>query len=773
MSTSHPSHIEGPFAELFDALSTVKRPGDYYAQGALTAPIPRIDVDGLGTLSFPLQEFQAEKLIALAERAPYGRGSKTILDTTVRSTWQLSPERFQIQDTHWEKTLAQIVERAAADMGYPGSVSAELYKLLLYDRGSFFLEHRDSEKTEGMFGTLMVLLPSVFRGGELVVRHGGREVVLALKGEDLSQVFYAAFYADCIHELRPVTNGYRLCLIYNLVRRGKGAHLRAPDYGPELAKACRFLKRWSCELAVGHTPVMPTAAYPDKLLYLLEHHYTPAGLSFAGLKGADAAVAALLKEAAQRTDFAFHLAMVSIHESGSAEETYYRDRRRHRYLEDEENQDFEVIEIVERLQQVEHWIDANDSQTSLEPIPFEDDELCPPGALDHEKPDEQHYMEASGNEGASFERTYRRAALVLWPHHHFMAIIAQASRSVSLSFLRQLVEKAEQKPGVLPSRKQADAHTLARLLIDRWPAIPEGEELPHFYHDEDETEMLAALLDLKDAALLDRFLGQVVCAGRYAGGTNESICKSRSLLGWERTGALVVKLLRRSMRRAFQPCVELVASLLSSLDAESEGMKAARAIANAMIEGLPRATERFASIEASFVTTVFTVLWRIGDKGAAHAAVAHLREHPKVYPLDNVLLPATLALRERSEFTARSRPGLEQLETICLAALRERAAIPLIEPRDWSQNRTVSCACKDCQEAQAFLNDPNLKIWNLKAAKERRAHVQGSLSGTDLDFETVRSSNPHRLVCTKNRKSYERLCRQREQDLAAIATLNA
>jgi hypothetical protein len=58
------------------------------------------------------------------------------------------------------------------------SVSAELYKLLVYDRDGFFLEHRDSEKTDGMFGTLVVTLPSTYRGGALRIRHAGREVTL-------------------------------------------------------------------------------------------------------------------------------------------------------------------------------------------------------------------------------------------------------------------------------------------------------------------------------------------------------------------------------------------------------------------------------------------------------------------------------------------------------------------------------------------------------------------------------------------------------------------
>ena len=32
---------------------------------------------------------QAAQLIAVAERAPYGRGGETLVDTAVRSSWQM------------------------------------------------------------------------------------------------------------------------------------------------------------------------------------------------------------------------------------------------------------------------------------------------------------------------------------------------------------------------------------------------------------------------------------------------------------------------------------------------------------------------------------------------------------------------------------------------------------------------------------------------------------------------------------------------------------
>jgi hypothetical protein len=64
-------------------------------------------------------------------------------------------------------------------------VSAEFYKLLIYEQGGFFLPHRDTEKKDGMFGTLTIVLPSVHDGGELVVRHKGREVTVNLSNAEL------------------------------------------------------------------------------------------------------------------------------------------------------------------------------------------------------------------------------------------------------------------------------------------------------------------------------------------------------------------------------------------------------------------------------------------------------------------------------------------------------------------------------------------------------------------------------------------------------------
>jgi hypothetical protein len=85
-------------ARLSAALETVTRPGDFAARGRVVSPLPSLVVDGIGRLSLPLPAAQAEALIASAERAPYGRGEATLVDTAVRRSWQVAPAQITIED---------------------------------------------------------------------------------------------------------------------------------------------------------------------------------------------------------------------------------------------------------------------------------------------------------------------------------------------------------------------------------------------------------------------------------------------------------------------------------------------------------------------------------------------------------------------------------------------------------------------------------------------------------------------------------------------------
>ena len=119
-------------------LGQIKRAGDYYVFGKTEIFAPLLDVDGVGPVALPLLPLQAEQLIAVAEQAPYGRGEQTLIDTAVRRTWQINANHVRTQGRRWNETLKTIVKRAADGLGVNGKVTAEFYKLLVYDKGGFF-----------------------------------------------------------------------------------------------------------------------------------------------------------------------------------------------------------------------------------------------------------------------------------------------------------------------------------------------------------------------------------------------------------------------------------------------------------------------------------------------------------------------------------------------------------------------------------------------------------------------------------------------------------
>jgi len=199
--------------KLLDSLRSVERPGDFCVGGMREIFMPAIEVDDVGRIAFPILPVQAERLVAMAEAAPYGRGVQTVVDRDVRRTWQIDPAKMRIGGRHWDKTLVELVADIALGLGVSEPVAADFYKLLVYDAGSFFVDHRDTKKVPGMFATMVLVLPSTHCGGELVVKHLGREVVLHLRPQEPSEIGFAAFYADCVHEVRPIRSGFRLTLV--------------------------------------------------------------------------------------------------------------------------------------------------------------------------------------------------------------------------------------------------------------------------------------------------------------------------------------------------------------------------------------------------------------------------------------------------------------------------------------------------------------------------------------------------------------------------------
>ena len=81
--------------------------------------MPRLEVEGAGALSFPVPETQIKDLIAVAERAPYGKGTATVLDRSVRDCWQIDARRVRLGGAGWKDTFERLLAAAADGLGCP------------------------------------------------------------------------------------------------------------------------------------------------------------------------------------------------------------------------------------------------------------------------------------------------------------------------------------------------------------------------------------------------------------------------------------------------------------------------------------------------------------------------------------------------------------------------------------------------------------------------------------------------------------------------------
>ncbi|TID25845.1 hypothetical protein E6O75_ATG03708 [Venturia nashicola] len=243
-------------------------------------PNPGLHVKGFGLVALPLRGDDAKAIAKLSTLAPFGMKEKTVVDTAVRNTWELNASEFGFQNPAWTPFFTNLVRQAMVGLGVETAVNPESYKLLLYEEGAFFKAHKDSEKVPGMFGTLVICLPSKHAGGEVLLSHAGQERTLDTATTSAFDLTALSWYSDVKHEIRPITSGYRLVLTYNLVDSSRSAVKQsAAQVYEKRNELDGLLQLWKRDLDP-----------PEKLIYILDHQYTKPSLGIKNLKGQDRAL---------------------------------------------------------------------------------------------------------------------------------------------------------------------------------------------------------------------------------------------------------------------------------------------------------------------------------------------------------------------------------------------------------------------------------------------------------------------------------------------------
>ena len=776
---------------LVKALDKINRPGSFAVGGSIPALLPGLEVKGLGQIGLPLAAAQAKELIEHCEQAPYGKGQETLVDTSVRKVWRLTPKKFQLTNPIWELVLKQVVSSVQSELGLEKQkLQSHLYDLLLYEPGGFFLPHQDGEKLDGMVATLVVVLPSEFKGGELVVRHEGEEKAFDFNSKKNAafEIHYAAFYADCEHEIRPLRSGLRLCLVYNLTLAKSKKVPSAPRKNEHAKEIGQLLKEWNDD------------ENSRKLAITLGHQYTEKGLDWSALKGEDRMQAAVLRDAALAAGCEVHLALLTLHESGSSEgEDYDYDSRsrtrrsRYSYEEDEDEDEdgddteagseHEMGEIYESSLVAEHWSDATGASSPIGLMHIEEEELLQPDLL-RAVISEEYFEGYTGNAGMTLDRWYRHAAIIIWPKRRHFDVLCDCGISRMVPVFAKMVADWKKAKGKKAEALRAECMSFGKTIIENWPVHTRGN------YQIEEDKLLPALAGLEDAGLIEGYITSVLRRDASLE-PGAALAKTLRKHGWKRFQAVLLKHFKKTTFDSFVRDCRLLQDLCANKSApSSEQREVCSQLAielmgslHSLPKQLKETTWRMQEWKReSILQALLQSLLAIEHDALLEKLVEDVLADPKSYPLREVLVPVLTSLGAWLTKNVRATPqGLARLVNSCLAELESITITEPKEPTDFAREVTSFDRSQFFPELKAFLENPNESERAFRTAQGGRQQIVQLIRSHQLDLDTkeVRKGSPYLLICTKNTNSFGRNlklyhedCKRLEQVQKVAASLS-
>jgi len=751
---------------VMELLRRIETPGSFATRRTAGSEDLRIEVKGVGPIEFPVSARTVSKLRTAARPAPYGLRDRTLLDKTVRDCGKIPKSRIRIDQRRWKRALAPMLEKIGGDLGIPrrSRFEAKLYDMLVYGPGQFFVPHRDTEKTDDMIGTMVVTLPSAFKGGETVIEHHDEKVTYRAASRGLT---FIAFYADCRHQVIPVERGHRVVLTYNLSLVSDGresARLAPSEEAALLADGIRTYfetprrPRWSGE---------PAREPPDRFVYLFDHQYTQRGLAWDHLKGADAARATALRAAAERLDCGITLALADVHETWSCEDEYegrrrgYRDGYRGVGVMDPE--DHTLVELVDSEVELRHWVGLEGKR--LLPISslLGTGEVCytkPSADLEPFASEHEGYM---GNYGNTVDRWYHRAAVVLWPRDKTFVIRARASASWAIGELGKTFGKGSLDEG----------RSMARQLLPFWDSVFPKEPSRGFVEKTLRVAEAVGEPELASSILHPFALEQ------HAPETARLWARLLESYGGEWCRNRFARFAENDRGRRSDSWVLSLPRFCEALC--SKGSAGAIAFARWL------ASEQWRRVVSGYTAArrylpgknARNTLLRLNGPILALLESSVIADDPDLRreildflvssELDSAEIELRVLLLRTAASNARtSRPaalGLESVHDCCKRALRARLSEPLRAADDWSVPAPSSCTCDLCRRLSPFLQARDRMRFEWPLAKAGRLHVHTVIDAHDLPVthETRRSGSPYTLVLTKTRALFERDRAQRKR----------
>jgi len=727
-------HTAAIVKALSNASTTSEFSGRYYAEQRLTNTTLTITVDGVGAITFPINKGTIQKLIGSSRPAQYGLREKTLKDTTVRNTHEITADKMHVAYEGKGFTAMMDKIRKALGLSDQTKLIPHLHNMLIYDAGQFFKSHQDTEKLDDMVATLVVALPCPHIGGDLLIRHNKDEHRFTSENLDGDSIKCVAFYSDCQHEVEKVKKGARIVLTYNLVLAG-GEALDIGLANPVLQKALKHYFDGSLEIE---------RAEPLKLAYLLEHSYTEHNLNWNRLKGADGQRARELASAAQACGLVPHLALVEIHENWATEGG------------EDGAEDAEPSELIDSGITLSTWFDKDNHRLPYSACSISEDEICSHAEYADSDPDEQEYEGYMGNYGNTVDYWYRRAAIVLWSESDQVAMQFKFDYPSAVRALVKLTQGPSNHQAVLKTIRSS-GDLLFQYRSRSHPADKGGK--PKNYLDSfaqiaayiDQREVAQNLLryfsvneltasNVKSFVLLQECYGAGWCLGLF------NKAKERSKTDYLFTGSDRPTKETEALAHAAVKA-ELDMELLNYIIAEAvdahikdnqaDGRMRPRELKRSLLE---RMNDARALLRATFVLT---------NAAAGRKLIDHIITTPSHYSL----APCAEWLIDilRSDIPKTHEMAVKSLRDHVTRSMDGELSKGVKAANDWSIDSKLPCNCHQCGPVNVFLQASNESSKTLAVAQQHRSHIIGNFDGQLLPVKisVVAKGSPHKLVLDK------------------------
>jgi hypothetical protein len=250
-----------------------------------------------------------------------------------------------------------------------------------------------------MFATIIIVLPSLYTGGQVHVSHGTTSKIFDLAHSSAFTTSLLTWYTDVMHEVKPLTSGYRLALSYNLIHTSPGIpRPNLPDMHSAVSHLRHIMHKWAKGAYDG------SDGNSDIIAYLLEHQYSHINLQAGALKGKDRHLVSNVRGVAEEEGFMVCLANLEYHIVGEADDCggYYSGygRKRNRWYDDYSDDNTEVPDMGEesdRSLTVQNLVDLDGLSMMGGNLNISEDDLIPQNPFEDTEPDDKSYEGYMGN----------------------------------------------------------------------------------------------------------------------------------------------------------------------------------------------------------------------------------------------------------------------------------------------------------------------------------------------------------------------------------------